>query len=59
MPSFHAVFRNSGFVIGTLLMRLSLSATAPWDTVISLFAAVYVLALTWTTSYFAPDKPAS
>ena len=27
MPSFHAVFRNSGFVIGTLMMRLALSAT--------------------------------
>lgn len=24
MPDFHAVFRNSGFVIGTLIMRLSL-----------------------------------
>ncbi|MDM8216746.1 hypothetical protein QUW15_11405 [Desulfovibrio piger] len=59
MPSFHAVFRNSGFVIGTLLMRLSLSATAPWDTAISIFAAVYVLALTWTTSHFAPDKHSS
>ena len=47
MPSFHAVFRNSGFVIGTLMMRLALSAT-------SLFAAAYVLALTWATRYFRP-----
>ena len=29
MPAFHAVFRNSGFVIGTLLMRLALSAPPP------------------------------
>ena len=28
MPLFHAVFRNSGFAIGTLIMRLALSA--PW-----------------------------
>ena len=54
MPSFHAVFRNSGFVIGTLMMRLALSATPPWDTAASLFAAAYVLALTWATRYFRP-----
>lgn len=54
MPSFHAVFRNSGFVIGTLIMRLSLSAPPPWDAVSSVFAAVYVLALTWATAYFGP-----
>ena len=57
MPSFHAVFRNSGFVIGTLIMRLSLSAPWPWDIVASLFAAVYVLALTWATNYFGPYRP--
>lgn len=55
MPSFHAVFRNSGFVIGTLLMRLSLSADAPWNTITSIFAAVFVLLLTWATSYFTPE----
>ncbi len=54
MPAFHAVFRNSGFVIGTLLMRLSLSAAPLWSPVIGLFAAVFVLALTWGTNYFTP-----
>jgi hypothetical protein len=53
MPTFNAVFRNSGFVIGTLLMRLSFSALPPWDTVISMGAAVYILALTWVTNRFA------
>lgn len=56
MPSFHAVFRNSGFVIGTLLMRLSLSAPSPWDVGASIFAAAYVLALTWATTYFGADS---
>ncbi len=56
MPSFHAVFRNSGFVIGTLLMRLSFSAAYPWDTLCSIFAAIYVVALTWATSYFSPHS---
>ena len=55
MPAFHAVFRNSGFVIGTLLMRLALSATPLWSPVIGLFAAVFVLALTWVTNYFTPS----
>ncbi|MDR2851146.1 MAG: hypothetical protein LBV65_03820 [Desulfovibrio sp.] len=52
MPTFHAVFRNSGFVIGTLLMRLSFSAAVPWDTVVSSVAALYILALTWVTNHF-------
>ena len=55
MPCFHAVFRNSGFVIGTLMMRLSLSTSPPWDTAVSVFAALFVLALTWATTYFAPE----
>lgn len=55
MPAFHAVFRNSGFVIGTLLMRLALSATPLWSPAIGLFAAVFVLALTWVTNYFTPQ----
>ncbi len=54
MPSYHAVFRNSGFVIGTLLMRLSLSAPPLWSPLIGLFAALFVLALTWGTNFFSP-----
>lgn len=56
MPSFHAVFRNSGFVIATLVMRLSLSAPSPWDAASSMFAAVYVLGLTWATNHFTPES---
>ncbi|MDR1946755.1 MAG: hypothetical protein LBQ51_06270 [Desulfovibrio sp.] len=56
MPTFHAVFRNSGFVIGTLLMRLSLSTLPPLDTAISVVAALYILALTWVTNHFMPPQ---
>lgn len=56
MPTFHAVFRNSAFVIATLIMRLSLAAAWPWDVAASLFTALYVLALTWATNYFAPER---
>ena len=54
MPAFHAVFRNSGFVIGTLLMRLALSASPIWSPAIGIFAAVFVLGVTWGTNYFTP-----
>ena len=59
MPTFHAVFRNSGFVIATLIMRLSLSAGWPWNCAASIFAALYVLALTWATQRYAPEKAKS
>ena len=52
MPDVHAVFRNSGFVIGTLIMRLSLSAPWPWNIASSIFAAVLVLALRWASPRF-------
>ncbi len=52
MPCFHAVFRNSGYVIATLLMRLSLSAAAPYDTCIACFAGIYVLILVWGMNNF-------
>lgn len=54
MPAFHAVFRNSGFVIATLLMRLALSASPLWNPAIGLFAALFMLALTWCTNRFMP-----
>ena len=54
MPTFPAVFRNSAFVISTLLMRLSLSAPFPWNTVTCVFAAVYILGLTAAIRYFGP-----
>ena len=53
MPAFYAVFRNSGFVVGTLLMRLALSATPLWAPVIAISAALFVLAVTWGTNRFA------
>ncbi len=54
MPSYYAVFRNSGYVIGTLMMRISLSAPPLLCSAIAVFAALYVLALTWGTKLFHP-----
>lgn len=55
MPCYYAVFRNSGFVIGTLLMRLSLAAPPLVSAAIAVFAALYVLALTWCANSFIPE----
>ena len=54
MPCYYAVFRNSGFVIGTLLMRLSLSAPPLLCSGIAIFAALYIIALAWGTNRFTP-----
>lgn len=55
MPSYYAVFRNSGYVIGTLMMRLSLSAPTLLCPAIAVFAALYIIALTWGTNLFQPQ----
>lgn len=54
MPCYFAVFRNSGFVVGTLLMRLSLSAPHLLCGAIAVFAAIFVLALNYGVNMFGP-----
>ncbi|MBQ3059844.1 MAG: hypothetical protein IJD16_05975 [Desulfovibrio sp.] len=55
MPGYHAVFRNSSFVIGTLLMRLSLSSPPLISPLMGLAAALYVLGVAWATNRFSPN----
>lgn len=55
MPCYYAVFRNSGFVAGTLLMRLSLSAPPLLCSATAVFAAFFVLGLNFGANYFAPQ----
>ncbi|MBQ7585850.1 MAG: hypothetical protein IJU40_06355 [Desulfovibrionaceae bacterium] len=56
MSGYYAVFRNSGFVMGTLLMRLSLSAPPLWSPLIGFLAALFVLGLTWGTNKYIPSE---
>lgn len=56
MPCFHATFRNSGYAVGTLLMRISLGAPHYLGAVLCVFAALYILALTWAAYRFAPPE---
>ncbi len=52
--NFHFTFRNAGFVLATLLIRISLGTPAPWDALIGLSAALYALALAWAVTRFDP-----
>jgi hypothetical protein len=52
MPSFHAVFRNSGYVIATLFIRIALAAPPYYDAVIGLVAAAFALGVTYATNIF-------
>ena len=54
MHNFHATFRNSGFVLATLLIRIALGTPPPWDAIIGMCAALYALALTWAITRFDP-----
>jgi hypothetical protein len=54
MHNFHATFRNAGFVLATLLIRIALGTPPPWDALIGVCAMLYALALTWAITRFDP-----
>ena len=54
MHSFHATFRNTGFVLATLLIRVALGTPPPWDALIGVCATLYALALAWAITRFDP-----
>ena len=54
IQNFHATFRNAGFVLATLLIRIALGTPPPWDALIGACAALYALALTWAVIRFDP-----
>ncbi|MCC8193133.1 MAG: hypothetical protein LIP28_00585 [Deltaproteobacteria bacterium] len=46
-PSFKATFRNSGFAVSTLLMRIAIGAPHHVGAALCVFAGLYLLALSW------------
>ncbi len=46
-PSFRDIFRNSGYAIATLLMRLCLTAPPYYDVLIGGFSALFAVSLTY------------
>ena len=57
LPQFHAVFRNSGYALATLLIRLSLTASVYFSVVIGLSSVVFALLLTMIYNQFYNDSP--
>lgn len=55
-PDYYAVFRNSAFVISTLMMRLSLAAPPLISAAIAVFAGLYALGLAWCVNKFLPQE---
>jgi len=56
MPSFHVTFRNSGYAISALLMRIALEAPHYAGAAICVLAGLYLLALAWATAHFLPHN---
>ena len=58
LPEFRAVFRNSGFALATLLIRLALTAPPYYNVAIGIGAAIFacLLTLTYNTFYSNSSK---
>lgn len=52
LPQFHAVFRNSGYALAALLMRLSLATENYYSVAIGLSSMLFALLLTFIDSRF-------
>ncbi|MCA1943835.1 MAG: hypothetical protein LDL30_00940 [Desulfovibrio sp.] len=57
VPCFHAVFRNSGYAISTLLMRMSLTAPIYYDVGIGIASALLALGITKAYNHWTPPPP--
>ncbi|MDR2123847.1 MAG: hypothetical protein LBP38_02545 [Desulfovibrio sp.] len=57
MPSFQATFRNSGYAVSTLLMRMSMGTQHLTGALLCVLAGLYLLGLAWTISRFADKCP--
>ena len=55
--SYPVVFRNSGFALATVVLRLGLAAPAYFNAALGIGAALYVLGLNATYNYYGNAKP--
>ncbi|MBI9113009.1 hypothetical protein [Maridesulfovibrio ferrireducens] len=56
LPSFHAVFRNSGFALVTLLIRLALAAPPFYNAALGVISAGFAVLLTLAYNTFYQNK---
>lgn len=55
LPRFRAVFRNSGFALATLFIRLALTAPPYWDVALGVSSAIFAVLLTLVyNGFYAP-----
>ncbi len=47
--SFHVIFRNSGYAVGTLIMRIALGTPHHISAALCVFAGCYILLVAWAT----------
>ena len=53
IPGYLAVFRNSGYALATLCIRLALAAPPFYNILLGMGSALYAIALTWTFNRLA------
>jgi hypothetical protein len=58
-PSFHAMFRNSGFALSTLIIRLALAATPFYNVLLGLSAIVFAIALNLASTHLFQKRESS
>ena len=54
-PGFAILFRNSGYALATLFIRLSLVSPPFFDTALGVTAIAYAIGLTWAFNTFGPS----
>jgi hypothetical protein len=52
-------FRNSGFTVATVFIRLALAAAPPWNAALGVGSALFALGLTHAYNRFRPGAPAA
>ncbi|MBU1229589.1 MAG: hypothetical protein KKA55_02030 [Proteobacteria bacterium] len=52
MPEFHAIFRNSGFALSTLFIRMALTADTTLSVIIGVGGMVFAVCLTYASNRF-------
>lgn len=55
-PSFQAVFRNSGYALTTLFIRMALAAPPMQDVLLGIVALLFAIALTLSWTHFAKTR---
>ena len=49
-------FRNSGFTVATVFIRLALAAAPPWNAALGVGSALFALGLTMAYNRFPPER---